>query len=844
MVHAPAGYGKSTLLDQWHTSAKSGGRYVARLNLAPQHAEPQRLISDLAELATAPEGSLVLLDGLEQLGDEAAGLQVLLGNAERPLHLVLAGRTLPALPLGRLYARGVVEEIGVQQLRFTRAEIGSYLADTGVGIADAGALEQISELTEGWPAGLRLLGDTLRELPAHTDIRIALAAAWGRIAAYFAEQVLGDVPAQICDFLLRTAPLPQLSAPLCEAVTGNTHASQLLDVCERHALFVHRLPERSNEFYRHRLFSEYLRAEFCKLPRSEQRRLHGRASERLCHQGRFEEAFEQAIAADEPERAAGILDSCGDTCCGTLGPKLLTLTARLPPPLLERHPRTLLATTWQAIFSWEFDQAYELLRLCRSMLDQLEQRGELPAPQLAEFEYLYLHQQMMLAFFENDLPRVQQLCERLMQEYVSASPWIKASLLISLIQVNTEQYHLRDTEPLAARARKLLERSEHPLPFIPLAAAIGRVRLISSLDQASIDELTRELHIAMSSSWFGSPAAASIVAVPLAEMHYERNETARARELLDRHLSPIPNFGFLDLWLSGRQVRSRLLQLAGDRAGSLDALQIKRCWAPEGGLKRLRNFLAADRIRLLLREGNVAEAVRTAGESGALGPLAQMMPDRGSADAGKEVQATAFVRVALARRRFNDALRVCTRWRTFMEGAGAARSVVRWGALTATALLMSGQQRAAQRSLRQAIIAAAPGGYLRSILDEGPGIGRLLLDHPQLAIDLPEPACEFGRTLVNAFGQEVCHEATASIHSASGARAEAAQPVLPAARLTPREIELLKMVAAGLMNREVAERLAMTEGSVKWYLYHLYRKLGVSRRTGAALRARELGLVR
>lgn len=861
LLQAPAGYGKSALLDQWHGDAKVQGRRVVRLNLEPCHGEPQRLMADLvmasrnsgaaapsrcrdaqewlSELSLASQGTLVLLDGLEKLRDGGAGLQALLADADGPLHLVLAGRTRPALPLARLYACGAVQEIGVQQLRFTRAEVSTYLADIGVVLADASALERIVELTEGWPAGLRLLGDTLRELPAHTDIKVAVAAAWRRIASYFDEQVLADAPAQVCDFLLRTAPLRQLSAALCEAVTGDADARELLEVCERHSLFVHRLPERANEFYRHRLFCEYLRAEFRKLPRREQQRLHGRASERLRDQGSFEEAFEHAIAADEPERAAGILDACGDSRCGMLGPRLLALAARLPASLLERHPRTLLATTWQAIFSWEFDRAYELMRVCRGVLDQLEHSEELPASELAEFEHLYLHQQMMLAFFENDMPRVQRLCERLIQEYVSATPWIKASLLISLIQANTEQYRLRDAESLAARARKLLERSEHPLPLIPLAAAIAQVRLIGSLDQNSIEELTGELHKAMGSAWSGAAAAASMLAVPLAEMHYERNDTARARELLDRHLSPVPSFGFLDLWLSGSLLRSRLLQLAGDQAGGLEALQIKRAWAPEGGLKRLRDFLAADRIRLLLREGNVPEAVRVARESGALGPPAHMMPDRSGADASREVRATAFVRLALARRRFDEALRVCARWRTYLEGAGAIRGVVRWGALTASALLLGGQQRAAQRALRQAIIAAAPGGYLRSILDEGPDIGRLLLDHPQLATDLPAPLGEFGRTLLAAFEQELCRERNAAVRGATRA-----QPGLPEAHLSPREIEMLRMVAAGLMNREVAERLAMTEGSVKWYLYHLYRKLGVSRRTRAVFRARELGFVR
>ncbi len=900
VLQAPAGYGKSALFDQWQRDAQARHLGVARLNLEAHHSEPQRLLADLlsalrhahialpprfeqhlagpdpadgdvherlAELAHAlgaareagashgpgERGTLLLLDGLEKLTDGGAGLRSLVEEAGGGLHVALAGRTRPALPLSRLYVDGAVQEIGAQQLRFSPQEVASCLEVAGVVLPGTAALEQVIERTEGWPAGLRLLGDALHELPARSAIDIALAAAWSRIAVYFAEQALADASSQVRAFLVDTAPLKRLCAPLCDALTGRTDAGHLLETCERQGLFMHRVAQRPDEFYRHGLFSEYLRGEFCKLPMPEQQRLHGRASDWLRHQGRFEEAFEHAIAADEPERAAGILDACSDWRGSMLGRRLLSLTAQLPATVLEHHPRTLLATAWQAIFSWEFDQADELLRVCRCVLDQLEQHQDLPERQLAEFEHLYLHQQMMLGLFQNDMPRVQQLCDRLMQDYVSATPWIKASLLISLIQANTDQYRLRDAESLAARARKLLERSGHPLPLIPLAAAMARVRLISNLDQSSIDELTRETDNAVNNRWPEAPVAAGMVAVPLAEMHYERNETARAWELLDRHLSPVPNFGFLDAWLSGRLVRSRLLQLVGDHIGSLAALEIRQAWAPEGGLKRLRSFFAADRIRLLLHEGRIAEAVRVGRDTGALGPPEDMLPDRGGASASKEVQATAFVRLALAQGRFGDALRVCARWRGFLDGAGAARGVVRWGTLTAAVLLMSGQQRAAQRALRQAIIAAAPGRYLRSILDEGPDIGRLLLDHPQLATDTPEPARAFGRSLVAAFEQEMCRETVSPARNAPGASAgmqeaglsgRSEEQVVPGAKLSTREIEMLQMVAAGLMNREVAERLAMTEGSVKWYLHHLYRKLGVTRRTRAVNRARELGVVR
>lgn len=896
LVMAPAGYGKSVLLRQWQQDARRQQLRVVGLDLESRHREPTRLFTDLsAALVTAcllpplpsasagsdcsttcsakdfgllarsllgarqiePSNALLFLDGAEKLAEAGSALGAFVEEAAQWLRVVLASRIRPALHFSRLYVQGGVQEIGVPELRFTSEETEAYLRQTRRTPESSTVSAQLFHITEGWPAGLRLIRNALEEAAVDVDYAAEttekLATAQPRVNTYFAEHVLSGEPSPLREFLIKVSILDRPTPQLCDALLGTADgtASALLDACEQRGLFLHHRRDNPIEFQFHELFSRYLRSELHKLPTREQQSLHQRASNWLFKQGLFREAFEHALAAAQPELAAIALEASAARHGSVLGRELLKLTARLPESVRDLRPRLLLSTAWVAIFYWEFDQAEELLRACRQYLDRLSQAPQQANPPLAELEHLYAHQQMMLALFQDDMPRVQTLCDRLMHDYVSATPWVKASLLISLIQAHTDQYRLRDAESLAARARKLLERSGHPLPQIPLAMALAQARLMSGLHRAGIEELTRETENACRVHSPEASDSATMVAVPLAEMHYELNETQRAQELLEHHLPEVPTFGFLDIWISGRVVRSRLLHLSGDYAGSLAALEIKHTWAPEGGLERMRRFFAADRVRLLLQTGRVQDAVRAAKDSGALGPLEAMLPDRTGVSISREARATAFVRLAQAQGRFRDALRVCNRWKGFLESAGAARALVRWSVLTAGVLLASGQQRAAQRALRQAILAAAPSSYLRSILDEGPHIGALLLDNPQLANDIPEPSKTFGAALISAFERELHREAlpakplaakVPTQHYREETRVD--DQMLPGLTLSTREIEMLRMVAAGLMNREVAERLAMTEGSVKWYLYNLYKKLGVTRRTRAVHRARELGVVR
>ena len=217
--------------------------------------------------------------------------------------------------------------------------------------------------------------------------------------------------------------------------------------------------------------------------------------------------------------------------------------------------------------------------------------------------------------------------------------------------------------------------------------------------------------------------------------------------------------------------------------------------------------------------------------------VGDVVPTGNGANNLLESQALSFVRLAVLNKRYIEALKVCAHWRAFVSNHGAIRSLIRWEVITASTLIEQGKIQLAQRHLRNATSLAAPGHYLRSIIDGGRQIGALLLDNPSLGAGLSDDRDSFCNVLVNAFEKELGRNAADLSMGCLDV-----QPPNLLESLSTREREMLQFIASGLTNREVAERIAISEGTVKWYLHHLYAKLGVNRRTMAVKRARQLGI--
>jgi LuxR family maltose regulon positive regulatory protein len=304
----------------------------------------------------------------------------------------------------------------------------------------------------------------------------------------------------------------------------------------------------------------------------------------------------------------------------------------------------------------------------------------------------------------------------------------------------------------------------------------------------------------------GGPTLAPLVALPLAEAHYDRGDLETSLSLLDTYLPHSRQVGFPDQLISGCAVRARIARLRGERDLSLRVLEETIQFARERSFEKLLLMLTAERIDLLCRYGEIAEATRVAGKVGLRRAAESVMP-RPRITRARAALAYAWTALALAQGRYAEAIKVARKWRNLTEAAGALRDALRWSVRLTVLLRRAGDDTGAQRELHRAEGIAAANGLLQILAEEGDG----------LAAAPPAPARPVKGSSVR---------------------------VIPEGSLSPREIEILRLVGDGLSNAEVGQRLSLVEGSVKWHLQRIYDKIGTRRRLVAVDRARRMGLFR
>ncbi len=347
LVSAPAGFGKTTLLGEWSLQSElpvawveldAGdndlGRFltylVAAVNkvrtgieediLEPLHTpQPPQMESVLTalvnELATIPEDFAVVLDDYHAIEAPPVhdAVTFLLEHPPPQMHLIIASRTDPPLPLARLFAGGHLTKISAAELRFTPEEAVAFLNGTmGVDLTpeDIAVLE---ERTEGWIAGLQLAALTMQGREDLSSVVAGFAGSNHFILDYLADEVLRKQPENVQRFLLETCILDRLSGPLSDVVTGRSDSQSMLEKLERENLFIVPLDDERRWFRYHQLFSQFLRKELRRKKPGVIPDLHRRACDWFDHEGLAAEAVSHAFAAGDTERAANLVEHIART---------------------------------------------------------------------------------------------------------------------------------------------------------------------------------------------------------------------------------------------------------------------------------------------------------------------------------------------------------------------------------------------------------------------------------------------------------------------------------------------------------------------------------------------------
>ena len=865
LVSAPAGFGKTTLLTEWLAAAAPGGVAAAWVSLDRRDDDPRlfwtyvvtairaaadglgdgalqqlagtpsstdaALVALLNDLATLPRDLVLVLDDLHLVEATAVhdGLAFLLEHRPPQLHLVLATRVDPPLPLARLRARGDLLEVRAADLRFTAEEAAAYL-NGPMGLAlSARDVVTLGGRTEGWVAALQLAALSLQGRDDPSGFIAGFAGDDRHVVDYLAEEVLGRQPADVRDFLLETSILERLCGPLCDAVTGRGDGRAALVALERANLFLVPLDDRREWYRYHHLFADVLRSHLVHERGGGVGGLHRRASTWFEAGGDVGEAVRHALAAGDVDRAAGLMERAMTAMRRARREGELAGWVRaLPEEVVAVRP--VLAVAFVGVLAQV--GAFETVEKRLDDLDRtLRPDGggwpTEPAPGLvvvdepgwasvpADVE-LY---RAALALSRGDVDGTVTHAREALSLVPPGNDLTRAAAgallgLASWTRGELAAAHAAYTESVAG-----LRRAGHLADVLGCCITLGDLRRA----QGRLAEAEQTYRWALDLAAEATPPlrGTADMHVGLAGVLLERDDRAGAAACLAAAERLGERGGLPQNPYRSRVTAARLRAAEGDLDAALALLdEADRVY--DGDYSPNVAPVPAVRARLRLRRGELRAAEAWARERGL------------SADDEpsylREYEHLTVARILLARHRaapdgaaLDQATRLLDRLRAAAEAGERDAAVVEALVLQALVRHARGDARAALAALHRAVTLAEPAGLVRVFADEGAPMAALLT-----ALRRTGDAPAVRRLLA----------ATAPTGADPHRRGELVDP------LTERELDVLRLLASDLAGPEMARALFVSLNTLRTHTKNVYAKLGVNSRRAAVRRARELDLLR
>jgi LuxR family transcriptional regulator, maltose regulon positive regulatory protein len=871
LVSAPAGFGKTTLLTAWLATRPAESRvgwlsldhrdnapalfwryFVAALEAAVsgigvdarallQSAQPpiEAAISALInDLDAASDDVVLVLDDYHVIDARDVHDQVgfLLEHLPAHLHLILASRADPALPLARLRARGDLVEIRAADLRFTPDEAQRYLT-VAMGLAlttaDVAALEG---RTEGWIAALQLAALSMQgrdDLPAF----IAGFAGDDRyIVDYLAEEVLHRQPEQVQRFLLQTSILERMCGPLCDAVTGQDGGKAQLADLERGNLFLVPLDDRRQWYRYHQLFADVLQAHLLDERPGDVPDLHRRASSWYEHNGEPSEAIRHSLAGKDFARAADLVELALPAMRRTRQEQVARAWLQaLPDEVIRTRPVLCVAYAGALLITGEINGVEERLRDAERLLNS-PTTGNNAADSAAagmvvvdqeEFRHLpgaIESYRAALALARGDVAGTVRHAELSLELSPDDDHLFRAAAagLLGLAYWTTGE--LAAGHRAYAECTAGLYRAGHVSDTFGCAIALADIRLA----QGRLGDAMRTYQETLQRAADQDPSAlrgSADMHVGMSEVERERNDLSAALQQLVRSHELGEHNGMPQNRHRWRIAMARIREAEGDLDAALDLLnEADRVYVSDF-FPNVRP-IAALRARVWLAQGNLTAALDWA---------------RGLSVDDELSYLTEFDHITLARvllaeyaregsdNSLHDARRLLERLLNQAEHGERFGSAIE--ILVLQAIAHRGEPAIALIPLERALRLAEPQGYLRIFIDEGAPLAALLKTAAERGV-VPS----YVRRLLDAAGSRRTPTSAAS-SAPSGKQQGLIDP------LSDREISVLRLLATDLGGPQIARELVVSLHTVRSHTKKIYAKLGVNNRREAVRRADELGLL-
>lgn len=852
VLRAPAGFGKTTAMAQLRAQWVGQGLACAWLTLDRGDNDPQRFMGFLREALGAPPASASLpmldtswgerpqalfLDDFECIAAETTLqlLRDLIAQMPRGSRLVIGTRRQPELGLARLRAQGLVLELDTDALRFTEDESRALLALHQVSALSADDHALLQHKTEGWPAAMALAAMALAQHRDQADFIRRFSGSTQAVAEYLTEDVLARQPAELREFLLATSVLRHLNASVCQALLPRLDCAYLLERLQASNLFLTPIAGQAGHWRYHALFADFLRVELLRHRPDEHQRLHLAASAWYEAHQRPVPAIDHALEGGDHPHALHLL---GLHAQRFLAEGRLRLLARwfaaIPPEALRQQPLLQVVSLWATAFT---QGGFEAMR-------QLDASGCLASSDPAVRAHVDAMQCTWLVMQDRPV-EAHAAGLAALARVPTGQPYADNILSIVMAQLMAQQGQPGQREAAhqlldAARQRQ----GDSPFMRMYIESVEGEQDLLDGL----LRQATARFRIAVNASGQAvrsaspAPRAANAWAGVLhAFALYEANQLAPAERLLRVHLPVVQPLGLQDHVILATLCLARIARAQGDIDEAVRLLAELETVGHHQGLPRLVASAHLERARVLMQQGQ-AEAAALAldrAEHGD-GPQQAWRHDRQLRRLVHSAHEPVMGRLRWAVH-FGDPLRALSEVDAELGWARAHQRPLRaitLSLLRAVALRRAGREDAALAQLELTLTGTAEQGFMRLVLDEGPIVAALMpaLQHTLDARpgDGDPVLQDHLRRLVAAAGPVVAPPA--------GAPARAPEGLLD--KLTPKETQALQLLAEGYANLAMAEKMGVSENTVRTHLRNIHAKLDVRSRTQAVARARQLRLLR
>ncbi len=859
LLSAPAGSGKSALVSQWLTAEQlptawvsldaddndpirfwlylgasldalepALGASVCELLRSPQPPPlPSVVIMLCNALTTLARKCVLVLDDYHVISAPQIheGLAFLLEHLPPQVHLVLMTRGDPPLPLARLRARGQLSELRSADLRFRLDEAAAFLnAIMGLDLGPDD-LTALDAQTEGWIAGLQLAALSLRGRPDASRFIAAFVGSHRFLLDYLSEEVLSRQPQAVQDFLLRTALLDRLSASLCNALTGRDDGQAMLEHLERANLFLIPLDDEQCWYRYHHLFGEFLRDRLRSASANLLPELYQRASALCEREGLLDEAVGYALSAAQLDtrltaHAADLIERVGYTVwmSGATG-TISTWLDRLPIAVVRSRPMLCLARAWELHLTGQVALVEAWLQQAEQGLAVREDTDDTAAQQTLAAAVSAIR--ALAAPTQQTAERTAFLSERALALLADDSPWRGTVLFargVASFQRGDDEAAMQSLAEAAA-VSKAIRNVQAVMRASWLLASLqtlhGRLRQAAETNEEAVSFA--------STSQAGQRFLIGWAYVGLSRIHYEWNRLGRAEHYAQEAVACSRRGGNLQMEPDALLTLVRVRTAQGDWEEAERLLEQGEQIVRHTGRVHQMADLAFLRVHLWLARGQQEAAVQWA-----QGYTLQFSDERDPLFVEERV---ALARIALAQEQPSEALRMLTGTLALASQMDRVSQVLTLLSLQALALSKQNQLSQALSILARGLSLGEEEGIVHIFIDSGEPMAELLLH-------LLEAKRQGSHVVAVSCSQDYL----LTLLQALGVAVPSSPEAPPTSLLSLRELEVLRLMADGYSDRQIARHLVIAEGTVKTHAKRIYAKLDVNGRTQAALRARALHL--